>query len=89
MFRALLKKMDIKREDAIAFHHYLERHIELDGDHHGPLSLRMLDILCDNDLRKIEEAKQTAIHAIKTRIKFWDAVLIAIEKTKEEAKQVL
>lgn len=80
MFRALLKKMNISKEEATAFHYYLERHIELDGDHHGPLSLKMVDILCDNDPKKIEEAKATAIHAIKARIKFWDGVLLAIQK---------
>ena len=36
MFRALLDKMKISREDAEVFHYYLDRHIELDGDHHGP-----------------------------------------------------
>ncbi|CAA6812834.1 MAG: PROBABLE REMNANT OF A TRANSPOSASE GENE PROTEIN [uncultured Sulfurovum sp.] len=87
MFQALIEKMKISREEATAFHYYLERHIELDGDHHGPLSLRMIDILCDNDPKKIEEAKVTAIHAIKARIKFWDGVLKAIEKNKKKMKK--
>lgn len=80
MFSALLKKMNITQEQATAFHYYLERHIELDGDHHGPLSLRMLEILCDNDPKKIEEAKKAAIKAISARIKFWDEVLLALNK---------
>ena len=80
MFSALLKKMNITQKEATAFHYYLARHIELDGDHHGPLSLRMIDILCKDDPKKIVEAKNIAIHAIEARIKFWDGVLEAIEK---------
>lgn len=79
MFRALLKKMNIDKEEATAFYYYLERHIELDTDHHGPLSLRMLELLCDNDPKKIAEAEEAAIKAIKIRIKFWDGVLDAIK----------
>lgn len=84
MFSALLRKMNISQQEAKAFHYYLERHIELDGDHHGPLSLKMLDILCNNDPQKIEEARTTTIHAIKARIKFWDGVLLAINNSKKQ-----
>lgn len=80
MFRALLEKMNISKEEASAFHYYLERHIELDTDHHGPLSLRMLELLCNNDNEKFIEAEQSAIQAIEARIEFWDGVLEAIQK---------
>lgn len=78
MFRALLDKMNISREDASVFHYYLDRHIELDGDHHGPMSLRMLDLLCEGDQVKIAEAEEAALQAIRARITFWDGVLEAI-----------
>ncbi|HHD82151.1 MAG TPA: DUF3050 domain-containing protein [Campylobacterales bacterium] len=80
MFSELLKKMNITQKEAKAFHYYLERHIELDGDHHGPLSLKMVEILCDNDPVKIQETKTTAREAIEARIKFWDAVLVAMQE---------
>jgi len=79
MFRALLEKMNITKDEAPAFHYYLERHIQLDSDHHGPLSLCMLELLCDNDIEKIAEAEQSAIKAIEARIAFWDGVLLAIK----------
>jgi hypothetical protein len=84
MFRALLEKMKISREDAEVFHYYLDRHIELDGDHHGPMSLRMLDLLCEGDEAKISEAEEAALHAIKARIMFWDGVLSGIEERKAD-----
>lgn len=83
MFRALLDKMNISREEASVFHYYLDRHIELDGDHHGPLSMRMLELLCEGNQIKIAEAEEEALHAIKARIKFWDGVLLAIENSKK------
>lgn len=79
MFRALLDKMNISREEATVFHYYLDRHIELDGDHHGYMSLRMLDLLCEGDDVKIAEAEEAALQAIRARITFWDGVLEAIK----------
>jgi hypothetical protein len=83
MFRALLDKMNISRKDAGVFHYYLDRHIELDGDFHGPMSMRMLELLCAGDETKIAEAEQAALSAIKARIKFWDGVLLAIKSSKK------
>jgi hypothetical protein len=79
MFRSLLWEMKIGETQAPSFHYYLKRHIHLDEDHHGPLSLRMLDELCAGDPRKLREAKQAAREAIAARIEFWDDVLSALE----------
>ncbi len=80
MFRALLDKMKISREQAEVFHYYLDRHILLDGDFHGPMSLRMLELLCEGDAVKIAQAEEAALQAIQARIKFWDGVLAEIKK---------
>ena len=74
MFRSFLAKMNISKNDAPAFHYYLERHIHLDSDFHAPMSIRMVDILCDGDKNKIAEASEAAIAAIDARISFWDGV---------------
>ncbi len=79
MFRALLETMQITKEEAAVFHYYLERHIHLDADFHGPMSLRMLELLCDGDATKIAEAEAAAIGAVEARIAFWDGVLQAME----------
>nr|VFK15465.1 MAG: Protein of unknown function (DUF3050) [Candidatus Kentron sp. LPFa]VFK64143.1 MAG: Protein of unknown function (DUF3050) [Candidatus Kentron sp. UNK]VFK69428.1 MAG: Protein of unknown function (DUF3050) [Candidatus Kentron sp. UNK] len=78
MFRALLAKMNISEEQAPVFHYYLERHIHLDEDHHGPLSMLMLDELCGGDETRIAEAEEAAKSAIRARIVFWDGVLKAL-----------
>jgi hypothetical protein len=51
------------------FFYYLERHIELDGDEHGPASLALVEDLCDHDPVHIHEAEQAACVALRARIK--------------------
>ncbi len=58
--------------------YYLERHIEVDGDQHGPLAHRLLARLCGNDAGKWREAEAAARQALEARLKLWDAVLAEI-----------
>jgi len=74
MFRQLLSAMNLSDKEAPAFHYYLERHIHLDEDFHAPLSLHMLNELCDGDAKKLNESEKAAQDAIKARIEFWDGV---------------
>lgn len=78
MFRALLREMTIGESAAPAFHYYLHRHVQLDGDHHGPMSLRLLETLCADDPPRIVEAQAAAETAVAERIAFWDGVMEAM-----------
>ncbi|MFM6976968.1 MAG: DUF3050 domain-containing protein [Sphingobacteriaceae bacterium] len=62
------------------FKYYLERHIEVDGDHHSHLALQMTEELIDLDEVKLQEASQAVIKALKSRIQLWDGVVNAIAK---------
>ena len=57
------------------FRYYLERHIEVDGGHHGAISLRMVELLCGDDDRKWAEAADASVAAIESRIALWDAIV--------------
>ena len=72
MFRSILRDIGISEKDAPAFYYYLNRHIHLDAFHHGPLSIKLVEALCDNSHSKIEEAEQAARTAVDARVKFWD-----------------
>jgi hypothetical protein len=78
MFRRFLRETGISEAQAPAFHYYLKRHIHLDEDFHGPLSLQLLEHLCGGDGVRVEEAQAAAEEAICARIRLWDGVLEAI-----------
>lgn len=63
------------------FKHYLERHITLDHDEHGPLALRLLVATCEGDPGRTVEADRIAIQAIEARSRLWDGVLAEIDES--------
>ena len=58
--------------------YYLNRHIELDGDEHGPISLKMVAELCGDDNYKWEDVLNTANDALQLRLKLWDHITACI-----------
>ena len=78
MFRAALASLGVSNSEAPSFHYYLNRHVHLDEDFHGPLSKLMVETLCADDPVKISEADTVADQAIAARLRFLDEVLEAI-----------
>jgi hypothetical protein len=81
MFRSLVHQLNQEMRgefDQLVW--YLERHIEVDGDDHGPLSLKMVSDLCGDDPALWEKASQAAEEALRARLRLWDGVLAQIDK---------
>jgi hypothetical protein len=55
--------------------YYLERHIEVDGDHHSQLAYRMMEELCGEDTDKWARATQAAIESLQVRKQLWDGIV--------------
>jgi Protein of unknown function (DUF3050) len=57
------------------FHHYIDRHIELDGDSHGPLAEELLARLVLGDPEKLKRANTAASASLDQRINLWNGTL--------------
>jgi len=79
MFTSLTKKLELSKFDCPKFYYYLQRHIEIDNDKHGPASLALVEDLCDHDPVHIHEAEQAALISLKARIKLWDDISFLIQ----------
>lgn len=74
MFTKLMDNLKLTEFDCPKFYYYLSRHIDLDGNDHGPSSIALVEDLCDHDPVHIHEAEQAALVALQARIKLWDSV---------------
>jgi hypothetical protein len=81
MFRQIVQDLRSSFEGLGVFEYYLERHIEVDGDSHGPMAERMLADLCQGNPRRKREAEQAASEALAARAQLWDSILERIERT--------
>ena len=79
VFSALVDELDQKSGKLGKFIWYLERHIALDGDEHGPLAMRMVEELCGLSEANWAEAAEVAEASIQARLALWDGILARIQ----------
>lgn len=71
------------------FHYYLNRHIEMDGERHGPISQALLKRICGDDETKWAEASESVGEALKARIRLWDAIADTIEAERQSQQRAV
>ena len=79
LFKQLLAQIRQNSLHAPTLIWYLERHITLDGDSHGPLAERMVQELCENDPRRIQAVKDVETRVIVQRNDFWKSIALALD----------
>jgi hypothetical protein len=78
--RASLHSADHRMTERLSY--YLSRHIEMDGEAHGPAAEQLLESLCDDgpgSPSSWAEANTTACRCLRARIALWDGVARAVD----------
>jgi Protein of unknown function (DUF3050) len=79
MFGNLLENWQIGADQAPLFVYYLKRHIELDGDQHGPAAKAILAAAAADDPHRESEVLTSARQSIEARIRLWDGLLGSLD----------
>lgn len=81
MFRSIINKIDNDLKGRLkSFIYYLDRHIGVDEDEHGPAALKMVKVLCQNDETKWDDAAKAAKMTMRARVVFWNEILAELKR---------
>ncbi|MGH7100350.1 MAG: DUF3050 domain-containing protein [Stellaceae bacterium] len=80
MFDNLLRSWGMDAAKAPMFVYYLKRHIELDGDEHGPAAECILNDAIDGDPERRRQVALAAQQSIQARIGLWDGLLACLHR---------
>ncbi|WP_257387804.1 DUF3050 domain-containing protein [Tahibacter caeni] len=72
MFQRLLDSWGLDRIEAPSFVYYLDRHIELDGDAHGPAAEAIIDRALQREPELVDAVRRAAIASLTARRRLWD-----------------
>ena len=81
LFRGLVAQ--VTASDPVGYRtylRYLDRHVRLDGDEHGPMALNLLKSVCGDNPTRWKEARFAASLALEARWNLWEGVLKAIHQ---------
>jgi len=80
MFQRILDDWGVGIEQAPTFRYYLERHIEVDSQDHGPAAAQLLARLIGDDPKREEEVYASALAAVESRIALWDGLRLSMSE---------
>lgn len=79
VFQRIVEHLDTGHGGILSeFRYYLDRHIELDGEEHGPMAARLIASLCGEDPVHWQEVQETAVASLEHRLALWDGILAAL-----------
>ena len=81
MFISFINQLHQNFPESIStFKYYIERHIQIDGDNHSHLAMKMTSNLCGTEKEYWREAEESVINALRLRVKLWDGAYEEIVK---------
>ena len=80
MSEGLLRERHIDEDEAPVFVYYLKRHIELDGDNHGPAAKTIIKHVTQNRPNELRQLYLAALDAMNDRIGFLDDLILAMSQ---------
>jgi hypothetical protein len=89
MFQRLLDSWGLDRIEAPSFVYYLDRHIELDGDAHGPAAEAIILRALEREPEMVETVSRAALASLTARQRLWDGtekVLGKLARTPRRAR---
>jgi Protein of unknown function (DUF3050) len=79
MFVQLLERLSAAEPNRFGrFLFYLKRHVDLDGDSHGPATMHLIERVCGTDPQLRQEAVETACKCLEARLQVWDEIHTAV-----------
>lgn len=89
VFRRIVESLNTESAGRLqGFKYYLERHIELDADEHGPMAARLLSSLCGSDDSKWQQAEEAAVDSLTARRELWDGIYAAVKSEKTSLREI-
>lgn len=75
VFRRIVEELNTETHGQLErFRYYLNRHIHVDDDKHGPMAEELVVHLCGRDPAKWAAAGRAALWALQARLDFWDSI---------------
>lgn len=79
VFQRIVDQLNASADGRLSqFIYYLDRHIGLDGDEHGPMATKLVASLCGTDDSRWQRAEDVAIQCLIVRKQLWDGISNAI-----------
>ncbi len=80
VFRKIVEELNAETHGQLdPFRYYLNRHILIDDDLHGPMAEKLVAHLCGSDPIKWQSAEEAAQRSLQARLELWDSVSEMLE----------
>jgi hypothetical protein len=84
LFQRIIDELNVETGGGLdVFQYYLQRHIGLDGDEHGPMAGKLMGSLCGSDDGRWQIAERAAVRSLEARRVLWDGIYALMRESKK------